>query len=181
MLDNRTAIAISNYRKIKAALAKLEGLTEVEAALAMACHTGPWLTSLTPEEIAHIQRGLVYRTIETIEHPQAPKAPEAPQAPAPQAPEASALTDDQLMDPAFMATQAIPDVAIADEAVAAPKTTKTQAAAIAAYSTRVAKSPKAKDPTVAELKALCKARRLPVSGTKAELILRLRRAGVETV
>ena len=66
-MDERTKIALSSYRKLKAAMEKVSELTEVEAALTMACHTEHWLSSLDPIELAHLQRAVTYRTIANLE------------------------------------------------------------------------------------------------------------------
>lgn len=66
-MDERTKIALSSYRKLKTSMEKVSGLTEVEAALTMACHTEHWLRGLTPIELAHLQRAITYRTIANLE------------------------------------------------------------------------------------------------------------------
>jgi hypothetical protein len=66
-MDERTKIALSSYRKLKAAMDKVAELSEVEAALAMTCHTEHYLASLTPIELAHLQRAVTYRTIANLE------------------------------------------------------------------------------------------------------------------
>jgi hypothetical protein len=65
-MDRRNTLAKGTYQKLKEAMKSVEGQDDMIAGLEITCHTGKFLSSLTPEELANLQASIAFRTMENL-------------------------------------------------------------------------------------------------------------------